>query len=424
MRRVLALIAFGVFNTLVAQNNDISIMLESNDSTHAFTGNKPVQLITTIKNMSLDTVKKASLTYSIQTFAGKKVKDSIFEIPLLLPRSTATHTLTCDIKTTDFYISNVTLVSANVNTSQTYAFAKEPLSTLSPYPKPKDFKQFWVKTMSELKKIPPDYILTKSITLSNDTMDVFSVEMRSLDSVRVQGWYVVPKGKQNLPALVYFQGYTTNNYPTPGYFQFSKYAQFFLNIRGHGDSQKDLNPGFGAYLTHGLKNRSTYIFRGAYMDCIRSLDFICSRPEVDAKRIGIWGGSMGGALALATAGLDRRVKLCVFDLPFLSDFRNFFNISNWPAAEMRQFATQNNIPMTELHNTLDYFDIKNFAPWVQCPAMMGVGLLDRTCPPAINFAAFNNLKVRDKYFYLFPYTGHVIPIEHNLRLFAWFDKRL
>lgn len=160
------------------------------------------------------------------------------------------------------------------------------------------------------------------------------------------------------------------------------------------------------------------------MDCIRSLDFLCSRPEVDCNRIGIWGGSMGGALALATAALDRRVKLCVFDLPFLSDFRNYFSIVNWPAYEMQQFAAQNNIPMTKIYETLDYFDIKNFASLVQCPVMMGSGTLDMTCPPAINFAAFNNVRVREKYFYLFPYTGHTLPVEHYVRLFKWFDDRL
>jgi cephalosporin-C deacetylase len=423
MRKCFLLLSFSLFNALYAQNSPITLTIASNNPNHASENHKPVHLIVTITNPSLDTFKKAVLTYSIKTFVGKNVIDSTFDI-VLLPKSTLTHTFLLNVKKADFYISNVSLSALQVQASQTYAFAIEPQSTVSPYPSPKDFKQFWVKTMSELKGVPPNYTLTKSATLSNDTMEVYSVEMRSLDSVRIQGWYVVPKGKQNLPALVYFQGYTTNSYPSEAYFKFSHYAQFFLNIRGHGDSQKDINPGFGSYLTHGLKSRDTYIFRGAYMDCIRAIDFISSRPEVNAHRIGIWGGSMGGALALVTASLDKRVKLCVFDLPFLSDFRNYFTITNWPAADFRQFATQNNIPMEDIYNTLDYFDIKNFAPWVKCPVMMGVGMLDRTCPPAINFAAYNNIKVREKQYYMFPNTGHIIPNEHNTRLFAWFDKKL
>jgi cephalosporin-C deacetylase len=424
MKRFLGLILILVCHIAMAQNNDVSLVVTSNDSTHAFSSSKTIQLISTISNKAMDTLKNIKLNYCIQTFEGKDVLDSLFSLPNILPNTTVKHSFLFNLKKPDFYISNTTLESLPFRTTQTYAFAIEPLSMVSPYPKPKDFKQFWVKTLAELQEIPPSYTLTPSATLSNDTMDVYSVEMRSLDNVRVQGWYVVPKGKRNLPALIYFQGYTTNSYPSEAYFKFSEYAQFFLNIRGHGDSRKDVNPGFGSYLTNGLKDRNTYIFRGAYMDCIRAVDFVCSRPEVNAQRIGIWGGSMGGALALITASLDRRVKLCVFDLPFLSDFRNYFTITNWPAAEIRQFASQKNIPMTEIYKTLDYFDIKNFAPWVQCPVMMGVGLLDRTCPPAINFAAFNNLKVQEKYFYLFPYTGHFIPIEHNIRLFGWFKNRL
>lgn len=411
-------------NQIIGQNNPISLTVISNDSTHAFPATKIVQLIATTQNQSADTLKNATLDFCIQTFTGKEIKDSVFKLPPILPNSLRRDTFSRAITKADFYISNTTFTLGQVTITKPYGFAVEPQTLISPYRKPKDFKQFWIKTLSELQEIPPSYTLTPNATLSNDTMDVYSVEMRSLDSVRVQGWYVVPKGKRNLPALVYLQGYTTNNYPTAGYFQFSNYAQFFLNIRGHGDSKKDINPGFSSYLTYGLKNRSTYIFRGAYMDCIRSLDFLCSRPELDCNRIGIWGGSMGGALALATAALDRRVKLCVFDLPFLSDFRNYFSIANWPAYEIQQFAAQNNIPMAKIHETLDYFDIKNFASLVQCPVMMGSGTLDMTCPPAINFAAFNNVRVREKYFYLFPYTGHTLPVEHYARLFDWFKRRL
>jgi cephalosporin-C deacetylase len=422
MKQFLTLVFFFICSTTQAQ---VTLNVVSNNPTNSFSAGETVQLIATITNRSLDTFKKAKLNYCIQNYAGQEIKDSTFALPIVLPNATITHSFSLNALSADFYVTNITLDSVPIYTTDVYAFAVDPTSLRSTYPPPKDFKRFWVKTLEALAKIPPNYTLIKSITLSNDTVDVYSVEMRSLDSVRIQGWYMIPKGRRNLPALIYFQGYTTNNYPTEGYYAYSKYyAQFFLNIRGHGDSKKDVNPGFDAFLTTGLRDKNTYIFRGAYMDGIRAMDFLSSRPEIDSSRIGIWGGSMGAALSLVTASLDRRVKLCVFDFPFMSNFRHYFTLTNWPATYFNQFAAQNNIPMTTVYKTLDYFDIKNFAPWVQCPMIMGVGMLDRTCPPPINFAAFNNLKAKEKYYFLFPKTGHAMTLEHAYRLRDWFKERL
>ena len=43
------------------------------------------------------------------------------------------------------------------------------------------------------------------------------------------------------------------------------------------------------------------LYAGAFMDCIRGVDFLASRPEVDAARLAVTGGSQGGGLAFATA---------------------------------------------------------------------------------------------------------------------------
>jgi cephalosporin-C deacetylase-like acetyl esterase len=75
--------------------------------------------------------------------------------------------------------------------------------------------------------------------------------------------------------------------------------------------------------------------------------------------------------------------------------------------------------MDSIYAVLDYFDIKNFAPSVKCPTMMASGLFDETCPPAINFAAYNNISTRKKQFYLMPDTGHSITTEHWHRFYQW-----
>lgn len=58
----------------------------------------------------------------------------------------------------------------------------------------------------------------------------------------------------------------------------------------------------------------------AYCD---GISFLCTRPEVDTSRIGVWGGSYSGGHALAVSALDSRVKCLVAMTPFASgsDFK-------------------------------------------------------------------------------------------------------
>ena len=55
-------------------------------------------------------------------------------------------------------------------------------------------------------------------------------------------------------------------------------------------------------------------------DSLRALDYLLSRPEVDADRIGTLGISMGSTMAWWLAALDPRIKVCV-DLCCLTDFQ-------------------------------------------------------------------------------------------------------
>lgn len=55
-------------------------------------------------------------------------------------------------------------------------------------------------------------------------------------------------------------------------------------------------------------------------DSLRALDYLCSRPDVDASRIGTLGLSMGSTMAWWTAALDERVRVCV-DICCLTDYQ-------------------------------------------------------------------------------------------------------
>jgi len=54
-------------------------------------------------------------------------------------------------------------------------------------------------------------------------------------------------------------------------------------------------------------------------DSLRAIDYLASRPDIDAGRLGTMGMSMGSTMAWWVAALDVRIKVCV-DICCLTDF--------------------------------------------------------------------------------------------------------
>jgi cephalosporin-C deacetylase-like acetyl esterase len=54
---------------------------------------------------------------------------------------------------------------------------------------------------------------------------------------------------------------------------------------------------------------------------------------------------------------------------------------------------------------------------------MAVGLKDETCPPHINFAAYNQLRSPKEYV-AYPEAGHGLPAEWHQIKFNWIRKQL
>jgi len=288
--------------------------------------------------------------------------------------------------------------------------------------RPDDFEEYWSRAIYELSLVQPEFNMTPVTEHNTDKYEVFDVEMRSWGNVRVNGWYARPRKPGKHPALVMQTGYS---WSMPPQTNMEGFAILGFNIRGHGNSVKDVDPGFPQYIVTNITEPEQYIYKGAYMDVIRAVDFLCTRPEIDTSRIGVYGGSQGGALSFASAALDKRIKACAPHIPFLSDFREYFKIADFPRGQFDQFLFENpEVTWTQLYNTLDYIDIKNLAPWIGCPILMGVGLRDQVCPPYTNFAAFNNVSSEDKEYFIYPGYGHSVPQSHKDYELKWFREKL
>jgi cephalosporin-C deacetylase len=59
----------------------------------------------------------------------------------------------------------------------------------------------------------------------------------------------------------------------------------------------------------------------------------------------------------------------------------------------------------KVHEVSRYFDVANFVPNIKCPILVGVGLLDETCPPEGILAGLNQY-TGPKEVMLLPSSGH------------------
>ena len=241
--------------------------------------------------------------------------------------------------------------------------------------------------------------------------------MRSFGDIRVRGWYEVPKSKGPHPVILRVPGYGGNMKPIA---RFKDMIVFSFNPRGHGNSQEDIKGKPSNYWIRGLDDKEGYYYQGAYLDCVRAVDFLCSRKEVDPERIAVAGGSQGGGLSLSTAALDSRISLCAPHIPFLTNWDLYFKTSHWPEMDKWIEAKESRTWQSTL-KTMSYFDTMNMAPWIECPVFMGVGLQDAICPPVTCFAVYNRVKGKKEY-RVYPHAKHHVDKAHHPLVFNWMRK--
>ena len=118
------------------------------------------------------------------------------------------------------------------------------------------------------------------------------------------------------------------------------------------------------------------------------------------------GGSQGGALALAVAGLRDDLAGAAVDVPFLCDVRRASEVSpTAPYTELAGYLAVHPGHVDRVFATLAHVDGAVLAATATAPALFSVGLVDEVCPPSTVYAAFNAYggpkEIRE-----YPYNGH------------------
>jgi cephalosporin-C deacetylase len=239
--------------------------------------------------------------------------------------------------------------------------------------------------------------------------------LKGFADANIDGWFAIPDGDGVYPGLVIYHGYNhsmdgnihdTVNWALKGY------ACLHMLTRGQqGRSEDNIVSGGGfvaGWMTKGILSPEEYYYRAVYMDAVRAVEVLASMPQIDMSRIGVTGGSQGGALTLAAAALSDIPAVAVADYPYLSNFRRAIDVTPvGPYLEINEYFRRYSDPMIEEQamKTLSYFDIMNLASRIKCYTWVSVGLVDEITPPSTIFSAYNHLEC-PKDIAIFRYFGH------------------
>lgn len=288
-----------------------------------------------------------------------------------------------------------------------------PDEVLSPPDAAEDFDAFWESTLAELEEVPLEPEFTKVPEYSNELRSCYEVRYPSFGGALSGGILSVPNAPGKYPVIIVYMGYNA----APFYFDPSARPdciEYLVSVRDQGIYRTPE----ARWIDQGLSSKEAFYYRGAFADAKRAVDFVASLDQADPERMVAWGESQGGALTFVAAALDSRIRAIAPAVPFLGDYRDYGRIVEWPVHEVLAQADTEGIPHETLYQMLTYFDVKNFAPRINCPVYMSFGLQDPTCPPHTNFAIYNNLGSTDKRWYCVPTCGHAMWLEP-----AWSAER-
>lgn len=273
---------------------------------------------------------------------------------------------------------------------------------IKPYTKmPSDFDAFWNRNIEELAEVPLDFNMTLAPKYTTDKMDCWLVNLTvSKQGQSIYGYLFIPKNAKpdSCPIVLCPPGAGIKTIKDPlrhRYYGENGCIRFEMEIHGLNpemtdEAFKEISKAFSGrengYLQNGLDNKDNYYMKRVYLACVRAIDFLTTLPEWDGRNIAVQGGSQGGALAIVTAGLDKRVTACVANHPALSDMAGY---KAGRAGGYPHFFRVDGMDTPEKLNTMAYYDVVNFARRLKCPVYMTWGYNDDTCPPTTSYAVYN-----------------------------------
>ena len=199
----------------------------------------------------------------------------------------------------------------------------------------KDEYRRQLREMLGLDPLPEktDLKATVTGTLEHDEFTVEKLHFQSRPGLYVTGNLYVPKKREGkLPAILYVCGHgnikkdgisygSKSHYQHHGaWFARNGYVCLVIDTLQLGEIE-GIHHGTYRYNMWWWLNRGYTPAGVEAWNCVRALDYLQSRPEVDPERLGVTGRSGGGAYSWWIAAIDERIK-CAVPVAGITDLQN------------------------------------------------------------------------------------------------------
>ncbi|WP_291049166.1 acetylxylan esterase [Herbiconiux sp.] len=315
-----------------------------------------------------------------------------------------------------------------------------PLELLRDYrpevTEPRDFDDFWSGTLAESRAVGGEPVLSPAETPITQ-LQIDDLTFPGFGGEPVRAWVVRPAAASGpLPTVIEYNGYNGGRGLAGEKLLWAAagYVHVFMDTRGQGSGwgtggdtpdPHGSGPAVEGFMTKGIDSPETYYYRRLYTDAVRLVDAVSGFDFVDESRLAVTGGSQGGGISLAVAGLVPGLRAVMPDVPFLCHFRRAVEATPEPPfTELVRYLAVHRDVEQQVFSTLSYFDGVNFARRATAPALFSVALMDGIVLPSTVFAAFNHYAGAHE-IEVYPFNGHEGGQMHQwLRQAAWLPAQL
>lgn len=256
----------------------------------------------------------------------------------------------------------------------------------------------------------------KPILPSKYKLNYQKIFIETKDNLKLCGYIIRTNPEKQKGTIIFVHGIRSSkecNLPRCKMLADSGYNSVIIDLRGHGESE-------GVYCTYGYYEKD---------DLSILIDSISRIPDL-SQNIGIWGASLGGAVAMQTMAIDKRIKygiiestfsdlntiihdytrLCFgFDIPFMT------NYLLWRAEYIADFKAEDIVPSQS-------------ARQITQPVLFAHGAKDDRINIEYGLKNFANVDCRDKEFFECPDADHenlgvVCAKEYNEIVFKFLNRQ-
>ena len=290
--------------------------------------------------------------------------------------------------------------------------------------KPRDWKEFWHQEILKVKSLPKDITVKKKMSIETKIKDQVDLEYSSVDNYRLTAHLFAAKSlpNRNVPVIIIFPDYI-QKFTISKKFLRSGILVCLLQMRGHkiplisinDDGRREEKKSYG-YFAKNLDYPGIYYMKYLLLDAYQTVQVLLNQPNLDAKRIGVWGKGIGAAMALFVSKFSDHISSQVIESPGFCHL-DTLKQSGAPYAEEINYLLKkvNKSSRKKLEANARYFDGAFFAEKLTVPSAFVTNLNEKKLPPEQVFSLFNGVR-GDKEIHIFTETARESRIKQDQQI--------